>query len=492
MKIKTRLNLNTIISLGTIILLLLSLVWSFREIIITDRDMELVDEIRKVAFERILLRDEFLLYQEERAKIQWYAKSKTLRDLFALADTHFDQDDKALMQDALKYFNAAFSGMSRVMDRNDRQDSGMNTKLGFNDLELRQISQVLLTAYSMMDNLNRLHESTQKKAARARNRGAFISVIFTIIGIIAIIINSAVIRKTLAKRIAALGRGVELIGGGDREYRITAEGDDELTDLALACNEMAAKLKQSDASVANAEEALTRRAEELSRSNEELKQFAYIASHDLQEPLRMIASYLQLIERRYKGKLDKDADEFITFAVEGANRLQEMIIGLLAYSRVQTKGKPFEEINSAEVLGYAVANLKLVIEESGTLVTAGTLPVIRADAGQLLQVFQNLIANAIKFRGKDAPLIQISAEQKSSEWVFSVKDNGTGIEPEYKEKVFDMFRRLHGREYPGVGIGLSLCRRIIERHKGRIWIESEAGQGTTFYFTIPIKEDETK
>ncbi|MEW6714480.1 MAG: ATP-binding protein [Nitrospirota bacterium] len=231
---------------------------------------------------------------------------------------------------------------------------------------------------------------------------------------------------------------------------------------------------------------------ELKRSNEELQQFAYIASHDLQEPLRMIASYLQLIERRYRGKLDKDADEFIAFAVEGASRLQEMIIGLLAYSRVETKGKSFEEVNSAEVLGNAVANLKLAIEESGSLVTTGTLPVIKADASQLLQVFQNLISNAIKFRGKDAPLIHISAEQKGNEWVFSVKDNGVGIGAEYKEKVFDMFRRLHGREYPGVGIGLSLCRRIIERHKGRIWLESEAGQGTTFYFTIPIKGDEKR
>lgn len=238
-----------------------------------------------------------------------------------------------------------------------------------------------------------------------------------------------------------------------------------------------------------AEDELRRNMYDLKRSNEELQQFAYIASHDLQEPLRMIASYLQLIERRYKGKLDKDADEFIAFAVEGASRLQEMIIGLLAYSRVETKGKSFEEVNSAEVFGNAVANLKLVIEESGALVTAGSLPIIRADASQLLQVFQNLISNAIKFRGKDAPLIHISAEQKGAEWVFSAKDNGPGIEPQYKEKVFDMFRRLHGREYPGVGIGLSLCRRIIERHKGRIWLESEAGQGTTFYFTIPIKEE---
>ncbi len=238
-----------------------------------------------------------------------------------------------------------------------------------------------------------------------------------------------------------------------------------------------------------AEDALSHYTSELKRSNEELQQFAYIASHDLQEPLRMIASYLQLIERRYKGRLDKDADEFIAFAADGAGRLQEMIIGLLAYSRVQTKGKAFEEVDASEVLGNAVSNLKIAIKESGALVTADTLPVVKADALQLLQVFQNLISNSIKFRGGELPVIHISAERKKEEWFFSVKDNGIGIAPQYKDKIFNIFQRLHGREYPGVGIGLSLCRRIIERHGGRIWFESEAGKGSTFYFTIPIKED---
>lgn len=230
---------------------------------------------------------------------------------------------------------------------------------------------------------------------------------------------------------------------------------------------------------------------ELQRSNEELKQFAYIASHDLQEPLRMIASFLQLIERRYKGKLDKDADEFISFAVEGASRLQNMIIGLLAYSRVETKGKPFEEINCSEALGNAISNLRIAIDESGAMITTDRLPVVKADAGQLIQVFQNLIANAVKFRREDPPRIHVSAVRKEDEWVFSVRDNGIGIAPDYKDRIFNIFQRLHGREYPGVGIGLSLCRRIIERHGGSIWFESEAGKGTTFYFTIPIKEDKT-
>lgn len=234
---------------------------------------------------------------------------------------------------------------------------------------------------------------------------------------------------------------------------------------------------------------LNRYAEKLRRSNEELQQFAYVTSHDLQEPLRMIASYLQLIESRYKGKLDKDADEFIAFSVDGAARLQDMITGLLSYSSVGTKRKPFDDVNCSEVLGHVISNLKVAIEESGALVTSDRLPVIKADGGQLVQVFQNLISNAIKFRGADLPRIHVSAEQKETEWVFSVRDSGIGIAPEYKNRIFKIFQRLHGREYPGVGIGLSICRRIVESHGGRIWFESEYGKGTTFYYAIPKRQE---
>lgn len=238
--------------------------------------------------------------------------------------------------------------------------------------------------------------------------------------------------------------------------------------------------------------------ETLRHSNEELKQFAYIASHDLQEPLRMIASYLQLIERRYKGQLDKDADEFIAFAVEGANRLQEMIIGLLAYSRVETKGNPFEKVDFSEILAKTILNLKIAIEESGAIIMNDELPAIEVDGSQFIQVFQNLLANSIKFKSSEPPLIHVSAKQISEiagsknpdTWLFSVKDNGIGIDPQYQDRLFTIFQRLHRSEYPGVGIGLSVCKRIVERHGGHIWFESEVGNGTTFFFTIPIKEVE--
>jgi light-regulated signal transduction histidine kinase (bacteriophytochrome) len=240
-----------------------------------------------------------------------------------------------------------------------------------------------------------------------------------------------------------------------------------------------------------AEEKLKQTMVDLERSNKDLEQFAYVASHDLQEPLRMMSSYMQLIEQRYKSKLDADADEFIMYAVDGASRMQSMIDDLLAYSRVGTRGKPFEQTDSAAVLDQVLANLKVVIEESGAVVTHDALPTGMTDISQLAQVFQNLIDNAIKFRSDKPPEVHVGVEERGDEWVFSVRDNGIGIAPEYHERIFQVFQRLHGRgEYPGTGIGLAICKRIAERHGSRIWVESEPGKGSTFYFTIYERRDE--
>jgi PAS domain S-box-containing protein len=230
-------------------------------------------------------------------------------------------------------------------------------------------------------------------------------------------------------------------------------------------------------------------AEELKRSNEDLMQFASAASHDLQEPLRGIEGFVKLLEKRYKGKLDEKADEFIDYVVDDVKRMQMLIKDLLEYSRVSTKGKVFRPANCSVVLEQALRNLRSAIEESSAKVTYDLLPTVMGDEAQLISLFQNLIGNAIKFRSLEPLKIHVSARREGGEWIFSVRDNGIGIDPKQAERIFVIFQRLHTRqEYPGTGIGLAICKRIVERHGGRIWVESNPGTGTTFYFTIPERQ----
>jgi PAS domain S-box-containing protein len=226
---------------------------------------------------------------------------------------------------------------------------------------------------------------------------------------------------------------------------------------------------------------------ELKRSNDELQQFAYVASHDLQEPLRMVASYTQLLAKRYKGQLDADADEFIGYATDGCNRMQGLIQDLLAYSRAGTNGKALSEVSSENALKEALNDLQSLIVESGAVVTHDALPAITSDKSQLALVFQNLVGNAIKYHGRETPLVHVSATRNGGkEWTFSVRDNGLGIDPQYFERIFVLFQRLHGREeFKGTGIGLAVCKKIVERLGGRIWVESQPNQGSTFSFTMP-------
>ena len=238
------------------------------------------------------------------------------------------------------------------------------------------------------------------------------------------------------------------------------------------------------------QDALEQKAQELTRSNIELEQFAFIASHDLQEPLRMIASFVQLIESEYKGKLGEDGDRWIGFAVDGSKRLQAMINGLLLFSRVETKGIPFTDVDLEIIIREVIGGIDLLVQDTRSEITHEPLPVVYGDPEQLLQLFQNLIINGIKFNKKTPPVIHISAQKKENEWVVSVRDNGIGIADEDRDKLFLMFRRIYRKEYPGTGIGLALCKRIINRHRGKIWVDSRAGEGSVFSFTLPIVTEE--
>ena len=274
-----------------------------------------------------------------------------------------------------------------------------------------------------------------------------------------------------------------------RSLRYAVERHDLLSELVARTQELSrinSELESEIKERKRVEEALAAQANELERSNKELEQFAYIASHDLREPLRMVTSYVEILAEDYKGKLDSSADRYIGYAVDGASRMTTLIDDILAFSRVGTQRRPLEPTDYNDILPQVVAGLKIEIEDSGAVVTCDDLPTVNCDSTLVEQLFQNLISNGIKFRGEDPPHIHVSAYNSGDECVFSVRDNGIGIEPRHYERIFQMFQRLHHRsEYPGTGIGLALCHKIVERHGGRIWLESEMGKGFHFLFHDP-------
>lgn len=315
-------------------------------------------------------------------------------------------------------------------------------------------------------------------------------IVFALSGIMAFSIA-----QSISRPIKRLSEGAAEIGSGKLDIKLGIDQKDEIGRLSRSFEKMTRDLKAITASRdelnkeiderKKAEGALLKTTDELSRSNRDLEQFAYVASHDLQEPLRAVAGFMGLLKNQYHDAMDATAKEYIDFAAEGAERMQTLIHDLLAYSRVGTKGGTFGPLRMKDAFDNAIKNFKTIIDETGASVTCGELPMVNADASQMTQLLQNLIGNAIKFHGPKKPEITINAELKGGQWVLSVADNGIGIEPQYFERIFLIFQRLHGRaQYKGTGIGLAVCKRIVERHGGSIWVESKPGQGSIFYFTL--------
>jgi signal transduction histidine kinase len=339
-------------------------------------------------------------------------------------------------------------------------------------LDFAHADQVRSLDAAIGDNLGQQIRRSAADAQRSASDTTKVVAVASLLGIGVALAVALLLSVNISGPLRRLTASANRIAAGELVEPPASNRRDEIGSLSLAVTTMV--------------RTLNRQTDELKRSNADLEQFAYIASHDLQEPLRMVSGFTGLLQRRYAGKLGADGDEFIGYAIGGVNRMQALINDLLSYSRLGREEVSAKSVDVQVVVEHALANLQTAIEERSALVSSGPLPTVLADHGMLVRVFQNLIGNALKFCKLDRPIVRIAAEARGTEWVFSVADNGIGIDPQYRDRIFLIFQRLHQQaEYPGTGIGLAVVKRIVERNGGRIWLESEPGKGTTFFFTLP-------
>jgi signal transduction histidine kinase len=348
---------------------------------------------------------------------------------------------------------------------------------------------------ALQDTLTSKDTSARNKLNDAANQLEALLILAAVLVLGSVIAAGLVLRRTVTRPLSSLGGEARRVAGGEFAVPLhSPAGPREVRELTGEIEAMRARIVSELATVEAGHERLEKQALELSRSNADLEQFAYVASHDLQEPLRKIASFCQALQTRYHGQLDERADQYIDFAVDGAKRMQILINDLLAFSRVGRSGRDHVSVDLGSAVGAAVEALGEAAEQSGLIVRAEGLPTVVGDEALLASLFQNLIGNALKFRGDEPPLVSIEAElDEDGWWQLSCTDNGIGVEPEYADRIFLIFQRLHGRDaYDGSGIGLALCRKIVEYHGGRIWLDTGHAGGARFQFTLPARKEETR
>ena len=491
MRIKTLLVAGTVVWAATIVGVGGGLYMTFRGLGETVRMDGVVHEIVRGVFDLTALTGDYLLHHEIRAQVQWHRKHESLGRLLEVPALEAAGGEGAMAALRANHveINEAFAKLIAAFAA--RPTNGGNTGQPA-AMEQRMATVILSGSQTMVANAFRLASRSDEKVADAMRRAEGFVIVLIVIIVIMVAVSWTMFAWRVVGPIRELDRGIQMLGAGDLRskigtrakgnftHRIASEGKDELAELSRAFDAMADEVRSRQAELAT-------KAEDLERSNQELSQFAYVASHDLQEPLRMVSSYLGLLARRYRGKLDAEADEFIGYAVDGAERMKLLINGLLGYSRVSNRPMNLEAVDTGRLADDVVRSLGESIAEAGAEFAIGSLPEIKADAMQMERLFTNLFENAIKYRSDAPPRIRVAAERRERFWEFSVADNGIGIAPEHSKKIFDIFTRLHGREkYQGTGIGLASCKRVVERHGGRIRVEPAPGGGSIFHFTLPL------
>ncbi len=497
MNISSRLHIVAILPVLLVVVIACTLLYSARAIHDAVKREQGALSLTRGIFELDVLAHEYISqpFHGTRAREQWKLRHQSLTLHFTDLPVT-DSSDRRDLKQVLILHSQLGDLFARLEAQHEETGLTADKKSMSEEMKQRLIGQIQTRSQSLVALASHLAESADARKQGVLRTGGLLILASVVVTAALLVLISLLISRSITKPIHQLHMGTEMIGRGHFDHRVGTDRQDEIGQLSRAFDRMVANLKSVTASrdeldleVAErkrAEETIRSKSEELERSNGGLEQFAYVASHDLQEPLRAVSGCLQLLEQRYKGKLDTGADQFISHAVDGALRMQVLIHGLLEYSRVGTGGEEFEEIDSEAVLNQAITNLQVAIEESGAVITHDPIPSMMADGVQLSQLFQNLIGNAIKFHSDKPPEIHTGVEPKNGEWQFSVRDNGIGIESQYAERIFGVFQRLHTREeYSGTGIGLAICKKIVERHGGRMWLESELEHGSKFYFTIP-------
>ncbi len=470
---------------------------SFRQVEEALRVEDAAAEVARGAFELSILTGDYLLGQGERPRLQWLKKHASLGRLLA------DTDDRALTGFAtVRRDHATLGGLfDRLVDVEVRRGKGIAEDVAA-QLERRLAIQLSSTSQSLFLGAERMARFGDKGVAAHTET---VQAVLMIVGggaLVLLVVLSSLLARRISHALNLIETGIGAYARGELDHRIEVRGQDEIAAVASALNQMAGNLREATTRLVEsrdglakevvkrewAERELALKNDSLARSNQDLQQFAYVASHDLQEPLRAVSSYCDLLQKRYLDALDDRGRKYVSQALDGALRMSRMIDALLSFSRVTTSGGAFEPVDAADLLDQALSNLDSAIQEGGANVVKGPLPTVVADGPQIMRLFQNLVGNAIKFRNETAPEVHVTANRMDDAWEFSVRDNGIGIDPEYADRIFVIFQRLHGRDdYPGSGIGLAICKRIVERHGGAIRVASEPGGGADFRFTIPDK-----
>lgn len=455
-----------------------------------------LNQLQFITQELISHEADYILTQDINGYDGW---NEAMQRLFGVVDRVDGLLEGSQMRNILEDFILAqfeykksFMKLHGLIVRASREGSVVAPRqlMEFHETSLKQTrvaARVMIESAREMVSLNQqIVEQNSRDAIAAVGRIEHIIASLAILGIIATAALRSFTVRTISRPLAMLTAVSQKMAKGEFELELHIQSEDEIGELARSFQAMARDLRSLYSS-------LEQKVKELARSNADLEQFAYVASHDLQEPLRTISGFAALLARRYQGKLDAKADEFIRHLMEGAQRMHDLVQALLAYARLGAKDVPFREVDCGALVKEVLGSLEASIKEIGASITADPLPIVLGEKVQLVQLFQNLLGNAIKFRGSQPVRIHLSAEQDDGAWKFSLEDNGIGMEPRHTGRIFMIFQRLHTREeYAGTGLGLAICKKVVERHGGKIWVDSQLGRGSTFYWTIPIQKKERR